>query len=452
MHIIIDIIFINRRHGHLIGVPFTVPQSYRPADLEGIILRQLMGDDRLPQGRISNPLPSLRVEIHKSRHLLRRPRHQIDGSDSQVRHQIHILFHDADVFLDSKCPHFIQGFPQPVVRALLQGNADVIGLYLPELPGSDVRDGILDAEPSHQQRGAPADAHHHHEQTLLVPENIPEGHFFQKSQPFPDKGHVLQEHPLPGFRGLGPHQRRRHLGQLHAAGKPGGADGAEQRSRQGYGRQLPVEHIIDRIRIVHDAIAEPYDLRECPCPQKEAGHTAGQRSQAGIHQIFGHDSALTVAQGFQHANLGPLLLHHPVHGGDAHQRRHQEEEHGEDVGNALHDGGIVLKADIADIGVPIQHIGIRLGQLRKLLLGVLDLSPGVRYLLLKLLSCLLVGVHAVLIFLPALRKLRLFIGDGLPARRKFLTGGCDFALPLRERPPAFFQGQPAAAYLQFGAG
>jgi hypothetical protein len=69
-------------------------------------------------------------------------------------------------------------------------------------------------------------------------------------------------------------------------------------------------------------------------------HTPMNAARAGgyarIQQIAPHYFPGIVAQGFERAYLGALLVHHAVHGGDAHQRGHQEEEYGEDLGHVLH--------------------------------------------------------------------------------------------------------------------
>ena len=76
--------------------------------------------------------------------------------------------------------------------------------------------------------------------------------------------------------------------------------------------------------------------------------------EIGIRRQVDGDWYFTVGVPFVSTDLGALLLHHAVHGGDTDQRRDQKEEDGKNVGDSIDDGGVVIKAGIADIGIPAQ--------------------------------------------------------------------------------------------------
>lgn len=155
--------------------------------------------------------------------------------------------------------------------------------------------------------------------------------------------------------------------------------------------------------------------------QKISSDAPCQRGASRIKQILAHDRRLAVAKRFEHADLRALFLHHAVHGRHADQRRHQKEEDRKNIGEPLHNAGVVLKTGIADIGIPVKDVRVRRfdrGDIRlrlrdlplcigdlvlKLRIGIVVLRPAVRDLRLRVQQ-----------LLPVLRDLRLRIGK-LPA-------------------------------------
>ena len=259
------------------------------------------------------------------------------------------------------------------IHLLCEGHRRIVQGNFLELIVHHIGDGVLDAETRQQQRRAAADAQHHHEEPLLVPQHVPQGYLGQKAQPLPQEGDALQQHPLALLGGLGPDQFRRHLPQEATAHQIGGPQSAQQIGGYGDGRQLPIQHKFNGDpEAVHDVIGVPEDLGKDVGASHKADGAPQQRSAAGVKEVLEQDGPPAIAHGHQYAQLGALFLHHAGHGGDAHQRRQQEEEQREHTGNSRHNVGVALEAYIAHVGVPAQHIGVRLFQILQLLPGIVQ--------------------------------------------------------------------------------
>ena len=162
--------------------------------------------------------------------------------------------------------------------------------------------------------------------------------------------------------------------------------------------------------LVHDVVGVPDDVRQTRGPDEEAQQAAEQRGEPGVEQVLGHDDRRGIAHGLEGADLGALLVHHPRHGGDADQCRHQHKEHREHHRHAVDNGAVVFKGHIAGIGRAVQGKELRpdrVLQLRfslgQLLFRVLQLLPGF--------SELAVGLFLPLLVLISPRRqllLRLF--------------------------------------------
>ena len=134
--------------------------------------------------------------------------------------------------------------------------------------------------------------------------------------------------------------------------------------------------------------------------------------------------------------MGALLLHHPGHGGQRHQGRHQEEEDGEHLGDGLHLGGVAAEAREADVSVPVQHVPLRLADIRDFLLGVLDVGLRVGQLFVRLRLGLVVFRLSVGQLLPGVGQLFLVGRDFRPPVVQFLLGvGQLFLVPGNLRRP-----------------
>ena len=129
--------------------------------------------------------------------------------------------------------------------------------------------------------------------------------------------------------------------------------------------------------------------RDAPC----------QRGASRIKQILAHDRRLAVAKRFEHADLRALFLHHAVHGRHADQRRHQKEEDRKNIGEPLHNAGVVLKTGIADIGIPVKDVRVRRFDRGDIRLRLRDLPLCIGDLVIKLRTALVVLAPAVLLLL-----------------------------------------------------
>ena len=293
--------------------------------------------------------------------------------------------------------------PVLLLIGIAEGHAKVVELDLSVLVVDDPSDGILDAEAGQEQGRTAADPEHHHEKSLLIPENISDGNLHQEGEPVPEQRDPFQKDPFAALGGLRAHQLGRHLRQLIPAGGKGGSHGAQDGHRQGYRAQPPVHQKHKISHGIHDPVGEPDHGREQPGAHKKADQAAQDGRASGIKQVDPHDPCLSIAKRLQYADLRPLLLHHARHGGHADQRRHQEEKDGENAGDPFDDAGIALIAGIADIFIPGQNIGIRLLQIGKLLSCIRKLLFRLRHLLFKL-------PQAFFIILPAVGKLLLCVG------------------------------------------
>lgn len=182
----------------------------------------------------------------------------------------------------------------------------------------------------------PADADDHHEEALFIPQHVADRDLDQKGEAVPQNRDALQQDALAALGGLGAHQLGGDAEQLVPAGEVGGAHRAEHRGQQRDQPQAVVKHENNVPHRVHDGVGAPDDKREQQRPAEESNQAADAGGAARIEQILAHDGALAVAQRLEHADLGALLLDHAVHGGHADQRRHQEEEDWEDVGDGVH--------------------------------------------------------------------------------------------------------------------
>ena len=271
----------------------------------------------------------------------------------------------------------------------------------------NIGDGIPQAEARHQQGGTAADADEHHQETLAVAENVPQGHLVQEAQPVPQR-QVLQQDLLAGGGGLGADQLRRDLLQGAVAAVPGHRQhhsGVGQHHRR---TETPVEADLNvRGDVEHAAVGVPYDLGDHRAARQHAQAAAQDAAGTGVNQVLAHDGGAGEAQGLQGSNLGALLANHAAHGGDAHQCGDEQEEHGQDPGHALDDLGVALQSGIAHIGVAVQDVGLGGFQIVDLFPGVGQFDGSVRKLCFGVGNGLLRLQLALFVFDPAVGQFRL---------------------------------------------
>ena len=184
---------------------------------------------------------------------------------------------------------------------------------------------------------------------------------------------MLQKDALARLRGFRLHQPRRRGAQCAAACRGGRRDGAHQCRTGGKQRYGGVEGGDERRHGVENTVGGENDGGENLEPDEQPQNAAAHGGKPRIQKIVRSDHAAGIAEGKQRADLCALLLHKARHGGERHKRRHQEEKHGEHLGDSLHLFRVAVEADIADIGVAVEDIPGALGDVVDLFLRVGEL-------------------------------------------------------------------------------
>ena len=187
-----------------------------------------------------------------------------------------------------------------------------------------------------------------------------------------------------------------------AAGEEGRARRAQQGSAQRHEEQGQAEGVGHAGDVVEHLIGRPDDQREQCAAAEVAQQAACQRRAARVEQVLGQDRTAAVAQRPERADLGALVVDHAGHGGGAHQRGDEEEEHREHGGQPLHDLGVALKAGIAGVGGAVEDVQLRRFQVGQLLTGVGQVGLRVGGLAVQFRHAVLILFNAVVVFLPAI--------------------------------------------------
>ena len=272
------------------------------------------------------------------------------------------------------------------------------------LVGHDVGDGILQSEARQQQSCAAADADEHHQETLAVAENIPQGHLVEEAQFIPER-QVFQEDLLAGGRRLGADQLRRDLLEGAVAAVPCHRQHHNSISQRHRCAQFPVKLNLNiRGDVEHAAVGIPDNLGD-KCTARQHTQAAAQNTAGtGVDQVLAHYGRRREAQCLQGTDLGALLSHHAAHSGDAHQGRDKQEEGRQDPGHALDDLGIAFQSCITHIGVTVQNVGLRGLQIVNFLPGICQFDGSVRQLCFRIGNGLLRLQLALFIFDPAVSQ------------------------------------------------
>ena len=234
----------------------------------------------------------------------------------------------------------------------------------------------------------------------------------------PNKRNMLQQNPFARLGCFGTHQCRRSFPGSCQHCPQGCAHGACHTCANGAQTQRQIQLQMQARQGIHDAIRRknhPWNQR---CANGSAHNAAANCRNGAIEDELHSDGAGAIAHGFDGADFRPLLLHHSGHGGQAHQRRHNEENHREHIRQIVHALGILIVAHKAIVAAPIQYINVRRLDFLDLLLGIVNLLLTVGYFLirfglgiLQLLLAVLVFLLAVLQLLLAVRQLRFSIGN-----------------------------------------
>ena len=198
-----------------------------------------------------------------------------------------------------------------------------------ELLVQNGEDGLVQPKAGDDKGGAAADADHRHPEPALVAEQVARGHLPGEGEPPPDRADVLQKHPLARLGGPGAHQ-------AGGGGHQGGQTGPQRRpGGEGHRRQHRAE-VQPELGLefqggdgVHDVEGVGDDQGYEGAAQGKAENAPRQAGGKGVADVLFGDGQPGEAHGLERADLGALLLHHPGHGGQAGQRRHQEEDHRE---------------------------------------------------------------------------------------------------------------------------
>ena len=125
--------------------------------------------------------------------------------------------------------------------------------------------------------------------------------------------------------------------------------------------------------MVHDLICIPDDGRKNRRTDQKTDDRTDPCRTSRIKQIFPHNPGFRITECLEYTDLCPLLLYHPVHCRHTHQRRYQEKEKRQYLRNSGNDHRIIFITGVTDIGIPAQHIDIRLLDLVDLLLRIRNL-------------------------------------------------------------------------------
>ena len=409
-HIIVDMVVIDPGHSKLHGLQVGIPQKDGISPVDSQIFRHTRGNHSLVPARQRNGVVPL-VQVQEI------PQVTVSGNQVNLLRLVIVLHLNTALMIE----HEIVGF---VLSGLLEFIALFFRESIPEIDGNiipghmlkliacHIGNGVPEAETGQQKRCTAADSHQHHGQPLPVTENIANGHLIQEADLFPE-GHIFQQDLLAGGRGLGTDQLRRFLLQSPAAAIPGDQQHNGSIYQHHSQRQRPVDcqnHI--RLYIQHDAIRAPDDPWKHGAARKNSQTAAQNRAAAGIEQVFAHDLPVGIAQRLQRADLRALFIDHPGHGGDADQRRDEQEEHRKHPGNSRNNIGVAVQVAVTHIAVPVQDDDLRLVHGIDFIPGILQLLSGILQLCLRLRQLpgrIQLGLFVVL---PAL-------GDLIPALAPF---------------------------------
>ena len=161
---------------------------------------------------------------------------------------------------------------------------------------------------------------------------------------------------------------------------------------------------------IHNTVRCKDDPRNQRCTDGRTHNAAAHCRDGAVQDKLHGNGAGAVAHGLDGADFRPLLLHHSGHGGQAHQRRHQEEDHREHIRQIRHALGILVVAHKAVVAAPIQYINVRRLDVLDFRLGIVDLLLAVGDFLVSLGLGTRQFLLAVAIFLLTILQLGPVVG------------------------------------------
>ena len=95
------------------------------------------------------------------------------------------------------------------IHVLVEYSPEIVQGYLSELMVRDLGDRSVDTHSGYQERSAAADSDDHHQESLLVSENVSDRNLIEKTDPVPQRSYPLKKYSFSGRRSLRSYEIRR---------------------------------------------------------------------------------------------------------------------------------------------------------------------------------------------------------------------------------------------------
>ena len=237
---------------------------------------------------------------------------------------------------------------------------------------------------------------------------------------FPQGADVLKEDALARLWRARAHQARGRFAQRGKAG-PERCKGRAGNCRQhGEDRDPRIDAQLDIRHLIHDLIGRKDHLGEEDVTDDKADEASRQARQESVEDVLARDGEAAVAHRLQRTDLHALLFDHARHRRQAHERRHEEEDHGEDACKVRHALGVLAVARVAGVITAAEEIPLAAFNVRDLTAGVGDLFLCVGDLFVRLGLAVFILAQARAVVLFAALQLRVGLGQLLFAVGVFL--------------------------------
>ena len=220
---------------------------------------------------------------------------------------------------------------------------------------------------------------------------------------------VLQQDALAGLGSRRLHEGGRGLAQGGRGGRPGGQKRDADAESGGGKRDGPIDGHGAPGHVVDDGIGLHDDPGQHLGEHRDADDAARAGGQSGVDEVLRGDARPRVAERLEGADEHALLLHHAGHGGKGHERRHEEEDEGEERRDGIDAVGVGGEAHHAEVLSAVHDEPVWRLDVVDVLLGVGQLLLGRIKLLVGLGRGGVVVGHALLVLGAA----RLQVGLGL---------------------------------------
>ena len=323
----------------------------------------------------------------------------------------------------------------------VHAHGHVVVVELAELLVDDVVDGVLEPQAREQQRRAAGDADDSHAQAALVAEQVARRDLPAEGHPAPHRPHALEQDTLAGLRGAREHE----LGGLLAQGRGHGSPGRDHRDAHAEPRRRERDARIDGHGPARQRIDDGVRAHDEPRQEDRENHDAEGRPDAArdgsVQQVLRRDLGLRVTERLVRADEHAVLVDHARHGGERDERRHEEEDQGEHLGDLVDTARVGAEALGADVLGEVEGVdgGVPGGDVvhLRLCVGELDLGVGKLALHLGALGGELLGADpplrkAVVVLGLARGQLCLSVGELSATFVKARCGGVELGLGVGE--------------------